>query len=542
MRYPNVVLTVALLFTLSGLAVRAEAEPGNCAALLELADLTLIRAQTRTTEAGNGYCYARGLGPRAIAWHTSLPDAWNGRLVYLGDGGQDGDLDEAPFLVDAGYAVVNSNMGHDDGIEGQAFGFDDPASEIDFAWRAQHLALNAAKRLIGAHYGEPHHHAYHFGCSTGGRQGLLAAQMLPDDYDGIVAGAPGHLWYPRMAHRVALMQTLFADGMAANPAFDADGDGVPENLGKIDLLARRATEACDAADGIEDGIIEPALCPLDARTLLSGMRCEADRDADDCFTEAQVAALVQLYEGSRNSRGEIVYPGAPLGSELQWPAVFIPHAGNDLTPYALISGAQVIGYRFFATDPGLMPPDLAATDRLLVAGTAGVAQWGWWQFDLNDLDDPDRRTPVFDLMQGDEADLRPFLLDRGGKLLMFHGLADAVIPPEPTLDYFDAVVETTFAGDAGRAVDHVRLYGVPGMAHCRGGAGPQPDYADWLTALVAWVEDGRRPETITARTLEDGRLTNERPLCPYPARAVYTGPAGTQHDPANWREHNFTCR
>jgi len=532
-----------LLLTALPSAIAAGAEPaaGRCSELVELDDLTLLRAEARTTDTGHPYCYARGVGPRAIAYHVELPDAWNGRLVYLGDGGQDGDLDHAPFLLDAGYAVVNSNMGHDDGMEGQAFGLNDPESEVDFAWRAQHLALNAAKRLVRARYGRPQDFAYHFGCSTGGRQGLLAAQILPDDYDGIVAGAPGHLWYPRMAHRVALMQTLFADDMAGNLAYDADGDGVPENLDKVRVLADLALAACDGADGIEDGLIEPALCRFDPRAALADVSCPAGADRADCFTPAQVDAAVQIYEGSRNSRGEIVYPGAPAGSEPQWPAVFIPHAGNDLTPYALVSGTQVIGYRFYAEDPGRMPPDLANVKRDLDTRSL-LPEWGWWTFSLDDLDDPDKRTPVYELMQGDDADLAPFLIDRGGKLLMFHGWADAVIPPGPTVDYYDAVVAETFDGNAAEAAEDVRLYGVPGMGHCRGGPGPQPEYQDWLEALVAWVEDGRRPEAIVGRVIENGQVVNERPLCPYPTRAVYTGPPAVTNEPSSWRAEHFACR
>ncbi|HSG90633.1 MAG TPA: tannase/feruloyl esterase family alpha/beta hydrolase, partial [Pseudomonadales bacterium] len=271
-----------------------------CADLLELPDVTVLRAGDRTTAAGTAYCHARGIGPRAIAWHVALPAAWNGRLVYLGDGGQDGDLDDAPFLIDAGYAFVNSNMGHDDGVEGQAFGLDDPDSEFDFAWRAQHHALTAAKRIVAAHYGRPQHHAYHFGCSTGGRQGLLAAQILPDDYDGIVAGAPGHLWYERMAHRVAVLQTLYRDRMAANLAYDTDGDGVPEDLGKLAMLVGRVLNQCDAADGIRDGLVEPAFCDFEPRTALADLRCPDGTDGPACFTPAQLDAVVQLYEGSRD--------------------------------------------------------------------------------------------------------------------------------------------------------------------------------------------------------------------------------------------------
>jgi feruloyl esterase len=230
-----------------------------------------------------------------------------------------------------------------------------------------------------------------------------------------------------------------------------------------------------------------------------------------------------------------------VGSEPQWPAVFIPHAGNHLTPYALVSGTQVIGYRFYAEDPGRMPPDLANVKRHLDTRSL-LPEWGWWTFSLDDLDDPDKRTPVYELMQGDDADLAPFLIDRGGKLLMFHGWADAVIPPGPTVDYYDAVVAETFDGNAADAAEHVRLYGVPGMGHCRGGPGPQPDYRAWLESLVAWVEDGRRPEAIVGRVVDGDEVVNERPLCPYPTRAVYTGPPASRNEPSSWRAENFECR
>lgn len=535
----------------SGSAPPAAGDPAqgaaraHCAAMLDRPDLSLQRAELRTTAAGTPFCHVRGSGPRAIAFHVELPlaDGWNGRLVYLGDGGADGDLDTAPFLLDAGYAYVNSNMGHDDGVEGRAFGFHDTDSEIDFAWRAQHLSLQAAKRLASAYYGRAQDYTYHFGCSTGGRQGLLAAQILPDDYDGIVAGAPGHLWFSRMGHRVAVLQKLFADNFAGNPVFDADGDGIPENLEMIARLEGLALARCDAADGIEDGLIEPPLCEFDPRPALAALACPDGVRAADCFTPEQIDAVVQLYVGSRNSHGLIVYPGAPIGSESFWPSVFLPHAGNDLVPYALVSAAYVMGYQFYAEDPGLMPPDLANTSRVL-RRDGRLPEWGWWEFDLDDLATA-VRGPTFDLMQGDDADLSAFLQRRGGRLLMFHGWADAVIPPEPTIDYFNAVTADTFAGSAGRAAERMRLYMVPGMGHCTGGPGPQPEYLSWLDALVQWVEQGEAPGPIIGRSLPaegQERTINERPLCPYPQRAVYTGAPDTRNDPESWVAGNFACQ
>ena len=540
---------LVFLLTVAHPAMAVDAAPGQstadtaaaCAALVDRPDLTLLRAEQRTTAAGTAYCYVRGSGPRSIGFHVELPVVgnWNGRLVYLGDGGADGDLDSAPFLLDAGYAYVNSNMGHDDGVEGRAFGYHDVDSEIDFAWRAQHLSLAAAKRTVLAFYGRSQDFSYHFGCSTGGRQGLLAAQILPDDYDGIVAGAPGHLWFSRMAHRVAMLQRLFADDFAGNPVFDADGDGVPEKLDQVARIEALALAQCDAADGIEDGLIEPPLCEFDPRAELSSLACAGNKPTDDCLTAPQIEAVVQMYEGSRNSNGLIVYPGAPVGSESFWPDVFLPHAGNDLMPYALVSAAYVMGYQFYADDPGVIPADLANVSRQL-SDNPLQPEWGWWEFDLDDLATA-VRTPTFALMQGDNADLSAYLRDRGGKLLMFHGWADAMIPPGPTIDYFNAVVADTFGGSKDRAADHLRLYMVPGMGHCRGGPGPQPEYLEWLTSLTRWVEQGEAPQAIVGHSLDPQR-PNERPLCPYPQRAVYTGPSGKQNDSANWVGSNFTCR
>lgn len=221
---------------------------------------------------------------------------------------------------------------------------------------AMHFATNAPKTLVDVYYGRAQDFAYHFGCFTGGRQGLIAAQLFPYDFDGIVAGAPGHRDIERRVHRLSTQRRLFADDFAANLAFDADKDGKQESLAKIAVLADAVLSKCDAAAGIKDGIIEPPLCEFYPRSDLP--LCRKGTDAETCFTPRQVESIEHLYTGTHNSASELVYPGAPLGTERQWPRVFVPHEGNDFVPYALRTGAG-LAYSFYRDDPGLLPPNPA---------------------------------------------------------------------------------------------------------------------------------------------------------------------------------------
>jgi feruloyl esterase len=293
---------------------------------------------------------------------------------------------------------------------------------------------------------------------------------------------------------------------------------------------------CDATDGINDGVLEPPLCDFDPRSDLPV--CSEGVDAKDCFTSQQIDAIAHLYTGSYNSAGELVYPGAPLGSERDWPPVFIPHAGNDFVPYTLRSASGVIAYTFYRDDPGLLPPDLADIDYKLSKGAA-LPEWAWWEFDIDDVGS-NKVSDLAEIVRGTSPDLDRFLLRHDGKLLLYQGWADAFIPPEPILEYHADVISTLFGGDEAAAAQHMRLFMAPGMGHCGGGAGP--DRADYLAALDAWVTDGTAPDTIVAQHITDGVVDNERPLCPYPKRAIYIGPAEGVDDSSNWTAVNFECR
>ena len=526
-----------------GQALELTDEQGRCRALHRARDLTIIYAEVlQADDQAPDHCYAKGIIDGSITFHVQLPlpQAWNGRLVHLGDGGADGDLDSQNEWLGRGYAVANSNTGHDTGAVRDTYAFHDERANENFAHRAVHLTATASKSAVFHYYGSAHEYAYHVGCSTGGRQALAAAQLYPYDFDGIVAGAPAHRQFERMAHRLDVVQHLYEDDFAGNLAFDADGDGWQEDLTSVELLAQRVIEKCDALDGIEDGIVEPPLCDFVPRRDLAADICESE-PGKGCFTEAQLAAIEHLYEGSRDSAGRLVYPGAPLGSELAWQRVFVPHVGNNFVPYVLRSASAVIAYSFYRDDPGLMPPDLADVGYLLDRD-AQIPEWGWWDFDIDDVQamGSERTSAVSTIMRGNDPDLERFFKRNGGKLLMYHGWSDAVIPPEPSLEYRASVVEAVFGGDEQAASDHLRLFMAPGVGHCRGGVGP--DRVDYLAALAAWVEEDIAPDSLLARHITDGVVDNERPLCVYPARAVYVGPEGGEHDQGNWVATNFECR
>ena len=219
----------------SGSAVAAQGatattgtDRASCEALLHLRNLTLTYAGLSETAGGAAYCYVKGILPPAIHFHVQLPlpRDWNGRFLKWGDGGKDGDLDFADHRVAEGYAVANSNTGHDDGAEpGSSFAYDNRQAEIDFGYRAVHLTVAAAKTVVRNYYGDEPAYSYFEGCSTGGRQGLMEAQRYPTDFDGIVAGAPANHYQEMNAVRVWLLQRMFRDDFAGALATDTDATG-----------------------------------------------------------------------------------------------------------------------------------------------------------------------------------------------------------------------------------------------------------------------------------------------------------------------------
>jgi feruloyl esterase len=415
-----------------------------------------------------------------------LPEAnWNGKLQSVGNGAWAGSISYSAMVgaLAQGYAAASTDTGHEGNTS--AFAIGRPEKLVDFAHRAIHEMTVAAKALIAARYESPPRRSYFVGCSTGGRQALAEAQRYPGDYDGIVAGAPAH--HPSHLQGAQIWTALLGHDSAGG-ALTAE---------QLPLINAAVIEACDTLDGVADGVIEnPRQCAFDPATLL----CPAGAAGGTgvCLSPQQVETVRKIYVGPATASGETLFPGVARGSELGW---------NDRVAGAPISLA-VETYR-----------DLVFADP----------DWDFRSFDA-ERDMPRAHAAIGALMNSTDPDLEPFL-SHGGKLLLYHGWNDSGIPPLASVDYYDSILETV---DPSLADGGVRLFMVPGMNHCGGGVGT--DRFDAAAAIDRWVTTGEAPERIEAAREEAGRTLRTRPLCPYPAVAVYTG-AGSTDD-----ADNFVCR
>jgi feruloyl esterase len=410
---------------------------------------------------------------------------WNGKLQAVGNGAFNGSI-AYPALTAAlsrGYATSSTDTGHAGGSASFAVGH--PERVIDFGWRAVHEMTSASKAIVGAYYGAGPKLSYWNGCSAGGRQALKEAQRFPADFDGIVAGAPGLDWTGRAAQAVRVAQALEKDVSARLSS------------AQTQLLHRAALQACDAIDGVTDGLIDdPRRCAFDPAVL----QCKATggSDVSGCLTAAQVATAKLIYSSAVNPRTKRAITGLERGSEMGW-------TDMGWTASARASGLDQFRFIVFS-DPSWTVQKFADAD---------IAR-------AEDVDDG--------TINALDANVKSFL-DRGGKLIQYHGWSDPQISPENSTQYYTHVLELLGADVVQRSY---RLFMVPGMAHCGGGEGPNT--FDMLGALEEWVEQGKAPDSILASHSTGGVVDRTRPLCPYPQVAVYRG-TGSTDDAAN-----FECK
>ena len=526
--------------------VASSKDDAACRALVKLPDLDITSAELAPAAGATPqYCYVRGMISGRIRFHVQLPlpGAWNGRFLKIGDGGKDGLLNFADNRVAQGYAVANSNTGHDVAAEpGASFAFNNRVAEIDFGYRAVHLTANAARSVVKAYYGKPPQYSYFEGCSTGGRQALMEAQRFPYDFDGIVAGAPVNHYQASNSGSVWILQRMFRENFAGNLAFDSKGDGSFASLAKLNLLRDAVLAKCDARDGITDGVIDdPLSCDFKPEVDLAGKMCPGDANVDNCFTKKQIQTIKDVYSGAYDSRGRRILKGKAIGSEFSWPANIIPHAGNKLFPGRLGTGGDHINFLFYENDPGVPMSDMTDLSQI-PDKTRNPPEYAWWEFNIDDYT-AGKGDFMRAITDATDPNLTRFLVKSGksgGRLLLYHGWGDGAANPEPTVDYYKDVLAETFRGDVDAARERIRLFMAPGMDHCQGGPGPSS--WDRLAPLAEWVEKGKAPEYIVATHSTNNVVDNERKICPYPQKAVYTGPAGGQNNRANWVEGNFTCK
>jgi hypothetical protein len=441
------------------------------------------------------HCDVRGVIYPEAEFALKLPTAWNDRFQMVGNGGTAGviSMGAVDTAVRKFFAAVSTDTGHDAKKEPLAtFAHETPENPnarrkfLDFAYLSVHETAVLAKQVIQAYYGAAPRYSYWVGCSTGGRQGMQEAQRYPEDFDGLVIGAPGLNNTGNGMRRIWAGQSQLGD------------HELP--VSKLPLLAKVVYEKCDPSDGLKDGVIEdPRRCGFDASRDLP--KC-AGADSTDCFTAAQIAGLAKIYGGVRDSKGGLIFPGEPLGSESVW-------AENLVGPSKMVLPRSQSQMMYFYLDP-----------------TPGPA-WNYTMFDFDN--DPVRTVRKGSLVNAMNPDLAP-LKKRGGKIVHYSGWADQQVNPLPGIEYYETVSKRM--GEAATR-DFYRLFMVPGMFHCNGGPGCSS--ADWLAAAMEWVEKGIAPERIMGSHVAGGKTTRTRPLCPYPQIAKYKGQGSIEE------AGNFAC-
>ena len=496
----------------------------DCASLktLQLADTSITLAETVTSgvleiaDAGvlprdlPAFCRIAGevrpTSDSRIRFEVWLPaQGWNGRLLGGGNGGFAGQIwyKQLAGYLKRGFAVAGTDAGHQAAGTDASWAYGHPEKVKDFGWRAIHLTAQRAKQILEAYYGKPADKSYFDACSDGGREALMEAQRFPEDYDGILAGAPANAWSTMLAAGAGAMQRLIGDPKAYIPGQKLPG------------LQRASLAACDALDGVKDNVIgDPAKCSFDPQVLL----CNGD-DSAGCLTQPQIDSVKALYAGIKDDRGAVIFPGFSMGDETSWKEWIV---GED--PASSLSSRFVQNYfRYIVTgDPRTNVLTTGVGELLRQSKEKGAA----------DLD-------------ATNPDLSRFAA-RGGKLILYHGWDDAAISPGNTVSYFESV-ERKMGRE--KVEPFMRLYMVPGMEHCSGGPGASafgqlgmetakgPNYG-LFDLLENWVEKGSPSENVIATKYAVGmngamKAAFTRPLCAYPKVARYTG-SGDASDAANF--------
>ena len=406
---------------------------------------------------------------------------WNGKFQAVGNGGWAGTIPYSSMAaaLRQGYATAGTDTGHVGNNADFAMGH--PEKLIDLAYRSIHEMTVQAKTILNAHYGIPAKFSYYTGCSQGGRQGLAAAQNYPEDFDGIIAGAAS--WNQMRAHgaRVALNVIVNKDADRVIPA------------SKYPIIHEAVLNACDALDGLKDGVIEnPPICKFDYAEIA----CKAG-EGSHCLSSGQVESARAMTSPLKDPKtGRTLFEGhLMVGSELGW---------------ATLGG----------------PQPLALSTNGMRNVVFADQNWDYRKMDLST--DVDRAAASDNgVMYSGDPNLKPFF-DHGGKLLMYHGWNDTQVNPLNSVIYYENVLN---AVGKNKVENSIALFMVPGMNHCSGG--PGTDNFDRMKVMEDWVEQDQKPAQIIAWHVTNGQVDKMRPLCPYPQVAKYKG-SGSTNDAANF--------
>ncbi|RLN47701.1 hypothetical protein BBJ29_000561 [Phytophthora kernoviae] len=428
-----------------------------------------ITAAEEIDSDGITYCSVTGEYPPAVGWQVMLPLAnWTQRYMQVGCGGLCGNINLQPGAADGSAEVSNGEfvLASTDmagGSDGE-FGLDED-KRVAFAYLAVHQTAQTSKKLIKAFYGQEAAYSYFNGCSDGGREAVMEAIRYPNDFDGIIAGAPAMLF---------TFQNSFHHGWLSVSNTNDDGNRVIV-ANRVSILHDAVIEACDALDSIEDGLLsDPRLCDFDPSTI------ECAKDATDnstCLTTAEVEAVIKFYAGpvDADSGKHLTVGEEQFGSELAWSGVFVSdsYTGDIMSTNTALAA---IKYLIFEEYPG---DNYALSDFNFANSTINLLR---------------PRHPVLDAVS---PDLSKFY-DAGGKLILWHGWADPHISPRTTIAYHEAL-----QAEMGEDVveEFERLYLLPGVYHCGNGEGPSA--IDLVTPMLEWVESDMAPNALQTSTASE---------------------------------------
>ena len=505
-------LHTACLLLVSHASIGADSisptEPATCQSILvdfSSPEVTLISAEMVSADRGiPAHCRVFGTTTIDIGFDVRLPTDWNGRFYMVGNEGSGGKFNTRYMnrALRLNYATASTDQGYDGAVEGDAYGYNNRQKVIDYAFRATHRTAQVSKEIIAAWYGAPAAYSYFVAGSAGGRQALMEAQRFPHDFDGILLSAP-----------VYNISKIHMWGIWKAKAMTGAGHVDPE---KVSVISKAVYDLCDDDDGVLDGVIsDPPSCGFDPNKDLQ--ICDGISDSASCFTPAQIEALNLIYDGVRNSKGELLFPGQPVGAE----------AIGDMPPWMAADGPQSAWYDWVVVPAGETPRFVGFAESFLryTAFEIDDPDYDWRRFDFDD--DPARMSIASSIVDADNPDLRPFRAS-GGKMIHYHHWADTAVPATNSIDYFERVQEVSGSTD-----DFYRLYLVPGGFHGSPGVGATE--VPWLDLIVNWVEKGIAPGELIAIRTENGEVKFTRRICPHPFKATYDG----KGDPAT--SDSFSC-
>jgi hypothetical protein len=496
-------IILAVLFALAACQTKQGANIVTCedGSIPELPDV-IITSVTQETDMAP-HCKVAGVIGNGIKFELLLPHDWNGKFVMGGGGGFVGSVINTALgygVVQKGYATVGTDTGHEGHPIDGSWALNNQEAIVNFGHVAVHRTAETAKAITEAYYDKEISYNYFFGCSRGGGQAMMSAQRYPDDFDGIIAGAPAYDWTNGLgAGMIHNMKYMYPNPNSLDEPLISKSD--------LELIENSYLAECDELDGIKDGILtDPRACSFDIESLL----CPGEKN-EGCLTEEQVEAMKAIYEGPKDEDGPLYY-GFPIGGEthddgwLKWITGGFNHMEQSGEFHEGISSeyqAPPMPNAQFGFGMGIMQ-NMVFHDE----------NWNYTDYDFNNFREDARI--VANTLNAVSPDLSEFRA-KGGKLLMYTGWADAAITPLGTIGYYENVI-----AEDPSATEDVKLFMMPGVLHCLGGDGPS--WVNWVDELDNWVAGGNSTQQVTVYYLDENfQPDGSRLLCAYPEVAKYDG-------------------